>query len=243
MNYVNPHPPGCYWYDAAEKFGAPNIKWCEETLCHVITEPANTWSNLAYIIIAIIMFFITRKMKSKSLRFAPYAMFLMGAGSFYFHMSNFYVSQVIDFVGMFIFVHWLVAINLIRAKKFNLKKVSLLYIGFMLVNCLVMHLLYLNTTNFQFLIVIAVVLVLYSEYLARKNGSLPSTSKFLKAGFVGVLIAETFSLLDMSRIMCNPENHVIQGHAIWHLISSIALFLAFLYFTQFDESLSNNEDL
>ena len=236
-NYVNPHPPGCYWYDAAEKVGAPNLKWCEETLCQVISEPANTWSNLAYIIVFAIMFKMTRKLNSKTLRYTPYAMLIMGLGSFFYHASNNYLSQVIDFIGMFFFVHWLIGLNFMRAKVFNLNKTKKYYIGFMLLNCIVMHILYINMINFQFLIVIAVVLILYTEYLARKNNSKPESSKFLYAGLVGIIIAESFSIMDITRVMCNPENHVIQGHAIWHVTSSIALFLAFLYFSQFDKEL------
>lgn len=241
MSYVNPHPPGCYWYDAAEKFGAPNLKWCEETLCHVISEPANTWSNMAYIIIGIIMFIKCKNLKSKSIRYTPYAMIIMGLGSYYYHMSNFYISQVFDFIGMFIFVHWLIGLNLIRAKVFNLKKMTLAYIGFILLNTLVMHILYLNTTNFQFLIVIAVILILGTEYLARKNGSIPKDTKFLKFALIGIVIAESFSLMDLTRVMCNPENHVIQGHAIWHVTSSIALYFGFIFFSQFDEEISQLE--
>lgn len=235
--YVNPHPPGCYWYDAAEKFGAPNIKWCEETLCQVISEPANTWSNMSYIIAFVAMYFITRKLKSKTLRYTPYAMLIMGLGSFYFHASNFYISQVFDFIGMFVFVHWLIALNLMRAKFFDLAKAKIYYLGFMLLNVIVIHLFYINMTNFQFLIVLAVILILLSEYLARKKNSKPKSSKYLTLALIGILIAETFSILDLSRVMCNPTNHIIQGHAIWHIVSGLALFWAFIYFKQFDQEL------
>lgn len=235
--YVNPHPPGCYWYDAAEKYGAPNLKWCEETLCQVISEPANTWSNLAYVIIFAIMFFMTRKLKSKTLRYTPYAMLIMGLGSMYYHASNNYLTQMFDFIGMFFFVHWLIALNFMRAKIFTLKKAVIVYVAFMLINTLAVHLLYINMTNFQFLIVVAAILILVSEFYARKNNSKPKSSKFLYGALGGIVIAESFSIMDLTRIMCNPTNHVIQGHAIWHALSSIALFSAFLYFSQFDSEL------
>lgn len=235
--YVNPHPPGCYWYDAAEKYGAPNLKWCEETLCQVITEPANTWSNLAYGVVFIIMFLITRKLNSKTLRYTPYAMLIMGAGSFYYHASNNFLSQVFDFIGMFFFVHWLIFVNLMRAKKLNLNKSILIYSVFMIINTIAVFILYNNMVNFQSLIVIAVLLILASEFYARKMNSKPQSSKFLIAAFIGIIIAESFSILDITRVMCNPTNHFLQGHAIWHVTSSIALFLAFLYFKQFDNEL------
>lgn len=237
MEYVNPHPPGCYWYDVAEKFGPPNIKWCEETICHVISEPANTWSNLSYVLAFVVMYILSRKLKSKSLRYTPYAMLIMGVGSFYFHMSNFHISQAIDFIGMFFFVHWLFFINLMRANIFNLKNSIKFYIGFMLLNTIVIQVAYSLHFNYQFLIIIAVVLILSTEYLARKKGSQPKSSVCLIAGAICMAIAETFSLLDLSRVMCNPSNHIIQGHAIWHVIGGIGLFIVFLYYLQFDNDL------
>ena len=38
----NPHGVGCPWHSITETWGAPNVKWCEETLCQWISEPANT---------------------------------------------------------------------------------------------------------------------------------------------------------------------------------------------------------
>ena len=40
--------PQCPWYELSE-IAKPNVKWCEATVCGWITEPANTWSNLAFI--------------------------------------------------------------------------------------------------------------------------------------------------------------------------------------------------
>ncbi len=37
----------CPWYEAQHLFGPPNVNWCEPTVCKIINEPANTYSNLA----------------------------------------------------------------------------------------------------------------------------------------------------------------------------------------------------
>ena len=54
--YPNPHPPNCPWHSSADLLGAPNIKWCEATLCGWISEPANTWSNLLYLVSALALY-------------------------------------------------------------------------------------------------------------------------------------------------------------------------------------------
>ena len=94
MNYPNPHGQSCPWFPQAESWGGPNVKWCEETLCHWISEPALTWSNLSYILVAIVITYLSFKNKDdiKLKQFGP-IIFFMGAMSFFYHLSNFYGSQ------------------------------------------------------------------------------------------------------------------------------------------------------
>jgi hypothetical protein len=91
MNYPNPHAPSCPWYPVTEKVGAPNIKWCEETLCQWVSEPANTWSNLGYMIVAVIIMYLVNKnnQDSKLKQLGP-IIFFMGAMSFFYNQNNFY---------------------------------------------------------------------------------------------------------------------------------------------------------
>ena len=37
------------WYKLSS-VALPNVKWCEETLHGWVTEPANTWSNIPFIL-------------------------------------------------------------------------------------------------------------------------------------------------------------------------------------------------
>ncbi len=59
--YPNPHPPSCPWHAGAELLGAPNIKWCEATVCGWISEPANTWSNVLYLALGLIVYLQCRR--------------------------------------------------------------------------------------------------------------------------------------------------------------------------------------
>ncbi len=69
LDYPNITNPECVWTPLREWGGLPNVKWCEETLCGVIAEPANTWSNLAYLVVAAWLWWFTRKDESRTLRF------------------------------------------------------------------------------------------------------------------------------------------------------------------------------
>ena len=47
--------PQCPWYEAQQAYGPPNVNWCEQTVCHIINEPANTWSNLIFLFVGLII--------------------------------------------------------------------------------------------------------------------------------------------------------------------------------------------
>ena len=105
-----PLPEGCPW----SGWTPPNLKWCEENLCGWITTPANTWSNLAYLFVGIL---IIRECRGKpgDLRrmFGPITLFL-GAASFLYHASYTWFFQFFDFVGMFLVIILMITLNLRR---------------------------------------------------------------------------------------------------------------------------------
>jgi hypothetical protein len=233
MNYQNPHAPSCPWYDITQRTGAPNIKWCEETLCQWISEPANTWSNLGYLIVGLFIVIIaSKKNHNRSMKqFGPIIIF-MGAMSFFYHLSNFYGSQILDFVGMFFFVGWAIGMNLIRLGK--LKDKNLIWFNLVLGGMLVlaMHVMYLMGIKYQVLIILTALIIIATEMMARK---------LIKVhyGWFGVtlltlIIAFGFSISDGQRIWCHPSEHgwLSQGHAVWHWVAAIGMLTIYLHYAQ-----------
>lgn len=233
MNYTNPHAPGCFWFDQAESYGSPNIKWCEETLCQVVSEPANTWSNLGYLLVAFIIVGIANHRKDPiELKQFGIIVFFMGAMSFFYHQSNFYVSQIMDFVGMFLFVGWAIGMNAIRLGWFQKKKLVLFNLILCGVLVGVMHLMYLAGVKFQSLVLIAGFTIIGTEFKARKL--IQVNYKFITTAALILISAFGFSIADGQRLWCTPTNHgwFEQGHAIWHWISSVAMLFIYLHYSQ-----------
>jgi hypothetical protein len=50
--------------------------------------------------------------------------------------------------------------------------------------------------------------------------------------------AASCSLADVKRFHCDPSNHWLQGHAMWHVLGSIALLFSYFHHRQFDEELT-----
>ncbi|MEX0799434.1 MAG: ceramidase domain-containing protein [Bacteriovoracaceae bacterium] len=240
--YVNPHNHQCPWHPYAELFGSPNIKWCEETLCHWISEPANTYSNALYLIAAVYIFWrANRSRQPELLWFAP-AMFFMGLFSFIYHMSNNYLTQIFDFVGMFLFVYWMLTLNASRIGWIGKKNRFPVLAALTLVSVGAIHVMYVFHIKFQIIVASAAIAIFLTEWRANKSSDSPVDYKFYAAGMGFTALAFLFTLLDGARVWCDPTNHWVQGHALWHVFSAIGLTLIYHHYEQFQFSERPNID-
>lgn len=233
MNYPNPHGPSCPWFPVTESHGAPNIKWCEETLCQWVSEPANTWSNLGYLIVGLFITYLSFKKNDNFnvKQFGP-IIFLMGAGSFYYHMSNFYTSQVLDFLGMFFLVGWVIGTNLIRLGKIKINGLWKFNLALAGVYTLATHTMYLFGIKFQMIVLFSAFIIITSEIMAAKMQKI--SYKWFYTSVVIMICAFSFSLSDHRRLWCDPSQHgwFSQGHAVWHWLGAMAMMTIYLHYSQ-----------
>lgn len=227
----------CPWYEVA-KFAPTNVKWCEAPTCGIISEPANTWSNLVYFILAFWIYRTVKKHhenhKDKKLfmYFVP-AIFLMGAFSFIYHASYNFFSQWFDFLGMFLMTGLFISLNFNRLKILKKKNILKFYLGSTLFFGALVIIFYLTYVPIQSLVAVQALFLIGSEVKMRKQLTLLEYRPFLISIFF-ILVAVTFSVLDVTRTMCDPHNHLIQGHAIWHCFSALSLGFAFKFYSQFE---------
>lgn len=240
--YVNPHDFQCPWYPYAQLVGAPNLKWCEQTVCGWISEPFNTWSNLIYIIAAIYLFWRNRKHKSiENFWFAP-AMMLMGLFSMVYHLSNIYLTQVFDFLGMFLFTFWPLTLNLKRLGLIERKNYAKVMAIFVVTSLLLVQLMYMFYLKFQLLILFIAIAIFFTEYLCYKKESNSIKVDYLnfKVAIMFLLLAQSASLLDLSRVVCYPTAMFPQGHAIWHILSCVSLIFVYHHYEDIESLNTTN---
>lgn len=216
--------PGCPWYGLYERFGPPNVKWCEERLCAWVNEPANTWSNIGYLAAGL---WIVRRARAESSRPGEvfgWVVFAMGLGSLVYHATNNFLTQVGDFLGMFAMVYFIVAANLWRMGRTS--NPGLWYAALVLGSTASLP--FLNKAGFpiQWLMVVTAAMVIGSELLARRREA-PGPWRSFAVAAVLLGVAESFSLADLKRLWCDPSNHWLQGHAVWHWLAALAM--PFLY--------------
>ncbi len=208
----------------------PNIDWCEQELCAWVTNPANTWSNFAYFAFAIGMISIARRHGSPELRlFAPAAL-LTGVFSLLYHASYTFLFQFFDFVGMFVFCFVPITLNAIRLDQISATRRLRFYsIGVVAMSALV-PLGYFASLPIQALVLVLIIVIIGQEAAIHRRGATSPDYHWYLIALALITGAAICSALDLSRTFCDPNNHWIQGHAAWHILSAAALFALFQFY-------------
>ena len=234
QDYPNLMKPECPWVPLREWGGLPNVKWCEETLCSYVAEPANTWSNLAFIIGAIFLWRVVRGDNERMLKFWAPATFWVGFTSLVYHMTVAFVTQVFDFWGMYFFFGMVLLLNLLRLGKIAKEKFFLILwssiFGLTGLTVVVAKL----GLPVQGIVLVLLVATLATEVWASVVSPTKIKHGFLFAGLAFIGVAFVFSALDATRTWCERDNHIImQGHAIWHVLDSFGIVCAHYFYRQF----------
>lgn len=224
---------GCPWYEAQQAFGAPNVNWCEPTLCALINEPANSWSNLAYLFVGVLLFF---KLSKTSLKFFSYAVFFIGLMSFIYHSTNNYLSQLGDFIGMFTMMSFLLTFNMHRLFNHLLTNFFATYWFFVFINTLIFLCFGILDLPVQKIMLInALPIIVFDLFAGFREQTLKKYNYFTLT-LVLLIVAQGFAIIDIQRIYCEPENSWLHGHVLWHLLSAMAMLFAGLHMKKIKET-------
>ena len=223
---------GCPWFDLNQKF-PPNIEWCEEKVCSWFVTPFNAFTNLGYIFIGIYIWQKMKNSKSALLRFFGPTLILVGATSFVFHSSLNFFSQAMDYFGMYAFCMLLIMFNLSRMKHWPPPPKAFVnfWLSIFSLTALTVILYWVNLP-YQYVILILILVIIATE-LMQKSAS----RKYFYLATLCLALAESLSLLDLKRVLCDPSNHWFQGHGVWHLLGSLSLWFSYQHYLQFEKEI------
>jgi hypothetical protein len=215
----------------------------------LIVQPSNTWSNLGYIIIALMFLSIAKNdhkyedRHSVNNLLAKYPGFTcligfstlyMGVGSFMYHATLTFFFQKLDQTGMyFLFIAFLsyTLFKLFPVIRYRGKT----YVSnrFFIVCALIMQaffffFLWKLPINILFP-ALTLSFFLTNFILITKVRNSTSVISLLKASFITLLIAFSIWVLDITNKLCSPTS-IFQGHALWHLLNTASIALAYLYY-------------
>ena len=76
----------------------------------------------------------------------------------------------------------------------------------------------------QIYVGLLIVLIIVTE-LAQQTRA----RRFFWASVLVMAVASVLSTLDLTRTVCDAANHWLQLHGLWHVLTAIAIYLAFLH--------------
>ena len=217
-------PPGCVWSD----FEHASMVFCEKLLCGLVTQPANTWSNLGYVFVGIL---IILRNKNHNLNLIGPIAILVGLSSFFYHMSFTFVGQFFDLSSMFMFAILLIKMNLRRMGWLKRKDQTPFFIIMMLISMVPLWVIRGKIGIYIFGVELTIALCL-EMIIKRKNPTINYSYFYKTLACFGM--AYLFWTLDFKRLWCDPENHWLQGHALWHIINAFCFYYIAKFYDQLD---------
>lgn len=221
-----PMPPGCPW----SGFTPPNVDWCEAELCSWVTNPADTWSNLAYLIFGVWMIARARGSGRPELRMFGPASIAVGLFSGVYHASYTFMLQFFDFVGMFLFCFLVLTLNALRMGWIGMHQRLLFYLGGTLAMSALVPLGFAVGFPIQALVLFLIFAMLGQEWLLRGRAGAPLNYRPYFLALALISAAALCSALDVTRVWCDPHNHWLQGHAAWHVFSAASLAALYRFY-------------
>ncbi|MEO8575842.1 MAG: ceramidase domain-containing protein [Gemmatimonadales bacterium] len=194
-------------------------------------QPANTWSSLAFVIVAGVV--LLRWTRNRHIaHHATYPVLLaltllvIGFGSAFFHATLSFNGQFVDVLGMYFIGTFALLYGIARFRGLTNR---VLVAAFLAANALLAAILYwaplLRRVIFGILIAAALAVEIS---IARRTTKRDAASR-LKTAIVLLTIGFAIWMLDYTRIVCSPDSW-IQGHAIWHVLGALSAWCLYLYY-------------
>lgn len=216
-----------WWQEACPWASFPQqidkYPFCEERICSWVVEPANTWTNIGYLIVALVIW--RNKTKGSPVReLFMYSSLFLFFGSFAFHGTGTVVGKILDVSAMYVLSIGVLTISLQTLLNLS-KRTAILFYTTILTVCVLFLVL---TRGGYILFSLQVFLVLFAEFKLHRKKTAKLNPKYLLGSAAALSIAFSFWVADVSHGICDPNNHVISGHGIWHLLTASSIYLLFL---------------
>lgn len=218
----------CPW----QGFEPATISFCEEQLCAWITQPANSWSNIGFFIVGILIHRLASREGQSHLKMIGISSVLVGIGSGMFHISGTFFFEVFDLLGMFMIGALLFCLNLQRLGAYSNRLVTMIYVAICSGSLALMFIWRASgIATFSTLITLACLTELLL-HLRRDEISY----KYLMYTCGLFTLSVVIWGLDLSKTLCIPNNHILTGHAVWHLLNALAIYFIYRFYCQFQSA-------
>ncbi|MFI5390326.1 MAG: ceramidase domain-containing protein [Bacteriovoracales bacterium] len=215
------------------KLEPAKLWFCEAPLCSIVHRPSETYSSFAFVIAGLYIY--KKADKSKNFHYLIFTLLavFIGLTSAAMHATSSRIGEIMDVSSMFGIVNFCIVIGLKR-KYPSLSGLSQLglFILFTIISSISLTIdnEAAGSAMFGSLILIGVI----TEYLMFKKAKVKPNYWLLVKSIGLLLIGWGIWWLDILKIVCNPNNHIITGHAIWHCFCAVGIVYLWRFFDQFE---------
>jgi len=208
------------------------IEFCERRLPGLIKYPADTWTNIGPFIAGIL---IIRHASLPLERLLGVASLWTGIASAILHASDTILGETLDLSGMFMFILSISALQQYRSSKKQSPSILTMFVigGTILLTILST----MSTVLASPLFAVICILVMLRGVYDRRLGP------WAWAMVGSFLVAWGFWWLDFLHILCIPDNHILTGHGVWHLLNGLVFWFTFLHFRETQGGWSEKQSL
>ena len=218
----------CPW----DRFPPATLEFCERLLNGWVRQPANTVSNIGFVIVGILLW--TRTPPEKiHLRIFAIGSFLVGITSGIFHLSMTFVAQFFDVASMYLTAGVLVVLNAVRLGWLAKAQIYKALITMQILAMLLMF--FFQGSVGEHIFSAQVAFIVFTEIWLMRRDRLPVRSyRWWIAATAAWGSATLVWVMDMKKIWCDADNHWLQGHAAWHLLSAAAVYFLYRYYDEIE---------
>jgi len=216
---------GCPW----DGFSPANLQFCEASVCGWVTQPANTWSNVGFFLVGLWILYVASHEREPA-RWLGWIAIATGFGSIALHATSTLAGQLVDQNIMFLESCFFVAFNVRRWLRWSTRAIVALYASLVLVTAAI--LLRFPKLGIALFVVHVAIFLGIELRLYFRDATHTSYHALLGAG-------GTFALswaiwwIDLKRVLCDPHNHVLTGHALWHMLGALSFVFWYRHYAQF----------
>ena len=217
----------CPW----DSFPHAYLDFCEENVCGLLKEPANSWSCLGFVLVGLYLWRKARKEGADSYltAFGPIAI-LVGVFSVALHGTLTRVGSFLDLTSMYLFASLLLIFNLARLGWVPPTQSLPIFLG---VNLATGIALVLHDKIGVPIFALELTAVGFAEIALWRTGRLAPSYRWFWITVTLFFTGLGIWALDLSRVLCAPTNHWLQGHAYWHLSSAACFYTFYRFYSQF----------
>lgn len=200
-----------------------------------ILEPVNTWTNLVFIVAGLVFFFRANGFLSERNRISShlmfprlygFALFTVGAGSFFLHASETFAGQWFDVFGMYLVSTFFIAYNAYRIGALTRQTFLAAYFGI----CIFLGgVIFVLPESRRYLFGISILVILVQSILTQRKMKTWIQRGYLYAALGAYVLAQSVWYLDKSGLWCNPYSWM-NGHGLWHIFTGASAVLIYFYF-------------